>query len=59
MKELDIVGEFTYLGVKLTSTGNFNAHLNQTGKRKGTPCIFLKLTEVINFKELKLNAENR
>ena len=39
MKELDIVGEFTYLGAKLTSTGNSNAPLNPS-KEKALHAFF-------------------
>jgi len=56
-KYLDIVNEFTYLGVKLTSTGNFNAHLDQT--REKALHAFFKLTHVINFRELKSKAANK
>jgi len=56
-KAIEIVNEFTYLGIKLSSTGNFNAHLNQS-KEKALHA-FYKLTQLTDFKQLKPNEGNR
>ena len=55
--KLDVVSEFTYLGVKLSSTGNFIAHLNQS--REKALHAFFKLTQIADFKELKPKQANR
>lgn len=56
-KKLDIVDEFTYLGVKLTSTGNFAAHLIQS--REKALHAFFKINQFVNFKELNSKAANK
>ena len=55
--KLDVVSEFTYLGVKLSSTGNFIAHLNQS--REKALHAFFKLTQIADFKELKPKQANK
>ena len=55
-KTLEIVHQFTYLGVKITSTGNFNAHLDQS-KEKALHAFF-KLSRTVDFKELKPKPAN-
>lgn len=50
-KILDKVKEFTYLGVKITSTGKFGCHLIQT--REKALHAFYKITKLIELKKLK------
>ena len=54
---LDVVSEFTYLGVKLSSTGNFDIHLKQT-RDKAIHALF-KLTKIVDLKKLKPQQANR
>ena len=55
-KIVDIVNEFTYLGVKLSSTGNFANHLNLS--REKSLHAFFKLAKTVDFKLLKPNQAN-
>lgn len=48
---LEIVQEFTYLGVKISSSGNFQNHKTLT-KEKALHALF-KLTKTVDFKRLK------
>lgn len=50
-KHLEIVQEFTYLGVKISATGNFKIH--QTQSKEKALHAFFKLTKTIDFKRLK------
>lgn len=54
---LDIVNEFTYLGVKLSSTGNFTNHLNLS-REKSLHALF-KLVKSVDFKSLKPSVANK
>ena len=56
-KTLDSVNEFTYLGVKMSSTGNFNPHLKQI-KEKALHAFF-KITRKIDFKKLRPSQANK
>lgn len=54
---LEIVNEFTYLGVKMSSTGNFTNHLNLS-REKSLHALF-KLTKSVDFKMLKPFQANK
>jgi len=56
-KNLEIVQELTYLGVKLSSTGNFSAHLTQS--REKALHAFFKVTRTIDLKKLKPQQANK
>ena len=56
-KPIDIVNEYTYLGVKITSTGNFSAHLKQI--REKALHAFFNLSRKIDFKKLKPTQANK
>ena len=55
--KLEIVQEFTYLGVKITSTGNFVNHLTQS-REKALHALF-KTTRLVDFKNLPPKQANR
>lgn len=55
--KLDVVQEFTYLGVKLSSTGNFSA--NQKQLKEKAVHAFFNLTRRIGFKKLKPKQANK
>ena len=50
-KPLEIVQDFTYLGVKISSTGNFQNHRSIT-KEKAIHVLY-KVSKTIDFKKLK------
>ena len=56
-KEIQTVQEFTYLGVKMSNTGNFSGHLTQT--REKAPHAFYKVTRTVDFKKLKPKQANK
>ena len=55
--KLDIVQEYTYLGLKLSSTGNFTT--NQTQSREKAWHAFYNLTRIIDLKRLKPKHANK
>ena len=55
--KLDIVQEYTYLGVKLSSTGNFTT--NQTQSIEKALHTFYNLTRIIDLKRLKPKHANK
>ena len=55
--KLDIVQEYTYLGVKLSSTGNFTT--NQTQSKEKALHAFYNLTRIIDLKRLKPKHANK
>ena len=54
--KLETVQEFTYLGVKLSATGNFSAH--QTQSREKALYAFYNVTRSVDFKKLKPKQAN-
>jgi len=56
-KELDQVSEYTYLGVKISATGNFALHLKQI--REKALYAFFKISRRIDFRKLKPKHANR
>jgi len=56
-KEIQTVQEFTYLGVKMSNTGNFSGHLTQT--REKALHAFYKVTRTVDFKKLKPKQANK
>ena len=55
--KLDIVQEYTYLGIKLSSTGNLTT--NQTQSREKALHAFYNLTRIIDLKRLKPKHANK
>ena len=56
-KEVQTVQEFTYLGVKMSNTGNFLGHLTQT--REKAMHAFYKINRTVDFKKLKPKQANK
>ena len=54
---LEVVPEFTYLGVKISSSGNFQKHKDMT-KGKAIHALF-KVTKTVDFKRLKPQKANQ
>mgnify|MGYP001792873606 CR=1 FL=1 len=56
-KEIQTVQEFTYLGVKMSNTGNFLGHLTQT--REKAMHAFYKINRTVDFKKPKPKQANK
>lgn len=56
-KNLDLVKEFTYLGVTLTSTGKFQSHQIKT-KEKATNALF-SINRTVNLRKLRPKQANK
>ena len=54
--KLQTIQEFTYLGVKLSATGNFSAH--QTRSREKALYAFYNVTRSVDFKKVKPKQAN-
>ena len=50
-KNLEVVQDYTYLGVKMNSTGNFTAH--QSLSREKALHAFFNVSRIVDFKKLK------